>query len=124
MHPWTLTLDDWGIMVQMNPFVSELSLYDIAGTPGVAADVSHINQKAIVKVSLPLVSFSHTFAQHNTPCYNHGQLGMGNSGIGTLILFIVTLFLILLILLITHFSCLSVITQQATASLCCSLIIN
>lgn len=33
---------------QINPFVSELSLYDIAGTPGVAADLSHINTKAVV----------------------------------------------------------------------------
>lgn len=37
--------------MQMNPYVGELSLYDIAGTPGVAADVSHINQKAVVKVT-------------------------------------------------------------------------
>lgn len=29
--------------------MSELALYDIAGTPGVAADVSHINSKAAVK---------------------------------------------------------------------------
>lgn len=36
---------------QMNAQVSQLSLYDIAGTPGVAADVSHINTKAQVKVS-------------------------------------------------------------------------
>ena len=33
---------------QINPYVSELSLYDIAGTPGVAADLSHINTKAVV----------------------------------------------------------------------------
>ena len=36
--------------LQLSPYVSELSLYDIAGTPGVAADVSHINSKARVKV--------------------------------------------------------------------------
>lgn len=35
---------------QLSPHVSELALYDIAGTPGVAADVSHVNQPAIVKV--------------------------------------------------------------------------
>lgn len=34
----------------MSPYVSELALYDIAGTPGVAADVSHINHPATVKV--------------------------------------------------------------------------
>ena len=31
---------------QISPFVSELSLYDIAATPGVAADISHINSRA------------------------------------------------------------------------------
>lgn len=35
----------------MNPQVSHLSLYDIAGTKGVAADVSHINSRAIAQVS-------------------------------------------------------------------------
>jgi malate/lactate dehydrogenase len=46
--------------VQLNPHVKELSLYDIAGTPGVACDISHCNTKALVKVcvcdraSLPL----------------------------------------------------------------------
>lgn len=37
--------------MQMNPNVSDLALYDIQGTPGVAADISHINSKAITKVS-------------------------------------------------------------------------
>jgi len=32
----------------MSPFVSKLSLYDIAHTPGVAADLSHISTKASV----------------------------------------------------------------------------
>jgi hypothetical protein len=36
----------------MNQQVSQLSLYDIAGTPGVGADVSHINTRAQVKVSI------------------------------------------------------------------------
>ncbi|EEH53941.1 uncharacterized protein MICPUCDRAFT_37587 [Micromonas pusilla CCMP1545] len=38
-----------GLLMKMNPLVTELSLYDIAGTPGVAADVSHINTAAQVK---------------------------------------------------------------------------
>ena len=38
-----------GLLMKMNPLVSELRLYDIAGTPGVGADVSHINTKAQVK---------------------------------------------------------------------------
>lgn len=37
-------------MLQLNSQVSELSLYDIAGTPGVAADVSHCNTRAKTKV--------------------------------------------------------------------------
>lgn len=37
------------LLMKLSPYVSELSLYDIAGTPGVAADVSHINSKATVK---------------------------------------------------------------------------
>ena len=34
----------------MNPYITSLALYDVVGTPGVAADVSHINSKAQVKV--------------------------------------------------------------------------
>lgn len=37
------------LLMKLSPYVSELALYDIAGTPGVAADVSHINSKAAVK---------------------------------------------------------------------------
>ncbi|XP_078431590.1 malate dehydrogenase, mitochondrial-like [Wolffia australiana] len=36
------------LLMKLNPLVSRLSLYDIAGTPGVAADVSHINTRAEV----------------------------------------------------------------------------
>ncbi|KAJ9671502.1 hypothetical protein PVL29_025281 [Vitis rotundifolia] len=31
------------LLMKINPLVSNLALYDIAGTPGVAADVSHVN---------------------------------------------------------------------------------
>jgi malate dehydrogenase len=41
------------LLMKLNPLVSSLSLYDIAGTPGVAADVSHINSPAFVRSSLP-----------------------------------------------------------------------
>ena len=34
-----------------NPLVTQLSLYDVQGTPGVAADLSHVNTPAIVKAS-------------------------------------------------------------------------
>lgn len=40
-------------LVKMNPMVSELALYDIANTPGVAADLSHINTPAKVAGYLP-----------------------------------------------------------------------
>lgn len=35
--------------MKLSPYVSDLALYDIAGTPGVAADISHINSKARVR---------------------------------------------------------------------------
>ncbi|KFM24699.1 Malate dehydrogenase, mitochondrial [Auxenochlorella protothecoides] len=37
------------LLLKLNPYVTELALYDIAGTPGVAADISHINSKGRVK---------------------------------------------------------------------------
>jgi malate dehydrogenase len=37
------------LLMKMNSLVSHLSLYDIAGTKGVAADCSHINSKAQVQ---------------------------------------------------------------------------
>jgi malate dehydrogenase len=37
------------LLMKMNPQVSHLSLYDIGGTKGVAADVSHINSRAIAQ---------------------------------------------------------------------------
>lgn len=42
------------LLMKLNPLVSKLSLYDIAGTPGVAADVSHINTRSEVTLSLSL----------------------------------------------------------------------
>eukprot|EP00882_Tetradesmus_deserticola_P000194 GHRQ01000220.1.p1 GENE.GHRQ01000220.1~~GHRQ01000220.1.p1 ORF type:complete len:343 (+),score=135.92 GHRQ01000220.1:81-1109(+) len=37
------------LLMKMNPQVSQLSLYDVAGTRGVGADVSHINSRAQAK---------------------------------------------------------------------------
>ena len=31
------------LLMKMNPLVGELSLYDVVGTPGVGADLSHID---------------------------------------------------------------------------------
>ena len=39
------------LLMKLNPLVSSLSLYDIAATPGVAADVSHINTRSEVSLS-------------------------------------------------------------------------
>lgn len=36
------------LLMKLNPLVSKLALYDIAGTPGVAADVGHINTRSEV----------------------------------------------------------------------------
>lgn len=36
------------LLMKLNPLVSQLSLYDINNTPGVAADVSHINTRSQV----------------------------------------------------------------------------
>lgn len=41
------------LLMKLNPLVSHLALYDIAGTPGVAADVSHINTRS--EVHAPLI---------------------------------------------------------------------
>ncbi|KAI8848984.1 lactate/malate dehydrogenase [Chytridium lagenaria] len=37
------------LLLKANPLVTELALYDIVNTPGVAADLSHINSPAAVK---------------------------------------------------------------------------
>lgn len=37
------------LLLKHSPLITELSLYDIVNTPGVAADLSHINTPAKVK---------------------------------------------------------------------------
>lgn len=37
------------LLLKNDPNITSLSLYDIVGTPGVAADLSHIETKACVK---------------------------------------------------------------------------
>jgi malate dehydrogenase len=37
------------LLLKANPLVTELALFDIVNTPGVAADLSHINTPAVVK---------------------------------------------------------------------------
>lgn len=41
------------MLVKMNPLVTSLALYDIANTPGVAADLSHLNTPAVVRPTSP-----------------------------------------------------------------------
>ena len=41
------------LLLKLNPHVTELSLYDIRGAPGVAADVSHIDTKSEVRFYSP-----------------------------------------------------------------------
>lgn len=38
------------LLMKLNPLVSKLALYDIAGTPGVAADVGHVNTRSEVNL--------------------------------------------------------------------------
>ncbi|KAI7999292.1 hypothetical protein LOK49_LG09G02325 [Camellia lanceoleosa] len=40
------------LLMKLNPLISSLFLYDIAGTPGIAADVSHINTRAQALVNM------------------------------------------------------------------------
>lgn len=40
------------MLMKMNPLVSVLHLYDVANTPGVTADISHMDTGAVV-ISLP-----------------------------------------------------------------------
>jgi malate dehydrogenase len=47
-----------GLLMKLNPLVTDLSLYDIAATPGVACDISHINTGANVRaraLDLPIL---------------------------------------------------------------------
>ncbi|KAF7554630.1 hypothetical protein G7Z17_g2815 [Cylindrodendrum hubeiense] len=37
------------LLLKLNPRVTELALYDIRGSPGVGADISHVNTKSSVK---------------------------------------------------------------------------
>ncbi|KAI8052391.1 malate dehydrogenase, NAD-dependent [Syncephalis plumigaleata] len=41
------------LLLKQSPLISHLSLYDIVGTPGVAADLSHINTSSKVSGHLP-----------------------------------------------------------------------
>lgn len=41
------------LLLKLSPHVTELSCYDIVGTPGVAADLSHIPSASSVTGSLP-----------------------------------------------------------------------
>lgn len=51
------------LLMKMNPLVSVLHLYDVVNSPGVTADVSHMDTGAVVislASILPLSSFFHS----------------------------------------------------------------
>jgi malate dehydrogenase len=37
------------LLLKSDPLITALSLYDIRGAPGVAADISHVNTNSVVK---------------------------------------------------------------------------
>jgi len=39
-----------GLLMKLNPLVSDLRLFDIAGTSGVACNISHVNTQANVSI--------------------------------------------------------------------------
>lgn len=55
------------LLMKLNPHVSQLSLYDVVNTPGVAADLSHINSRARPVSSNNRNIFS-TFRSLNSIC--------------------------------------------------------
>jgi malate dehydrogenase len=44
------------MLMKMNPLVSVLHLYDVVNTPGVTADVSHMDTSAVVTFQFPPLS--------------------------------------------------------------------
>ena len=40
------------MLMKMNPLVSVLHLYDVVNTPGVTADISHMDTGAVVRIGL------------------------------------------------------------------------
>lgn len=49
------------MLMKMNPLVSVLHLYDIVNTPGVTADISHMDTGAVVIYSEELMSYCFLF---------------------------------------------------------------
>jgi malate dehydrogenase len=41
------------LLLKASPLIDDLALYDIVNSPGVAADLSHINTKSVVHGYLP-----------------------------------------------------------------------
>lgn len=44
-----------GLLMKLNPLVSQLSLYDVVGTPGVAADISHVCTRSSVRLASSII---------------------------------------------------------------------
>ena len=61
------------LLLKMNKLVTELALYDIAGTPGVAADLSHCNT--------PVAVSAHTGDEELESCLKGADLVIIPAGI-------------------------------------------
>jgi malate dehydrogenase len=61
------------LLLKMNKLVTELALYDIAGTPGVAADLGHCNT--------PVTVTAHTGAEELSTCLKGCDLVIIPAGI-------------------------------------------
>ena len=48
------------LLLKLDPLVSSLSLYDIRGAPGVAADVSHVDTGSVVRCFTKPRALRHT----------------------------------------------------------------
>ena len=69
------------LLMKLNPHVSELSLYDVVNTPGVAADLSHINSRARPVCSEPTWVMTLALLLNHLYCYA-STLGQGLQGPG------------------------------------------
>ena len=48
------------LLLKLDPYVTDLALYDIRGAPGVAADVSHVDTGSVVRCFIKPRAIRHT----------------------------------------------------------------
>ena len=84
------------MLLKLSPYISELACYDIANTPGVAADLSHVRYTNAVRegfltlshlhsLSLLYPSLSHTRTHHTLILDSHQGQGDGTFTIGRIV---------------------------------------